>query len=47
VPDTAIAEALTCSVCGDPMLEPAELCGFCIDERAEEDARDETDEISA
>jgi hypothetical protein len=50
VPDTAIAEALICSACGDPMLEPADLCGFCVEERAEADALelpdDDSEEIS-
>jgi hypothetical protein len=39
VPETAatVELTLTCSECGDQLLEPAELCGFCIEEREERD----------
>lgn len=28
-------DKLICGGCGDQLLEPAELCGFCIEEREE------------
>jgi hypothetical protein len=34
--DVAAGRAVfTCSECGAPLIEPAELCGFCEHEQAE------------
>lgn len=34
-------DRLICDECGDQLLEPAELCGFCIEEREDLEERDD------
>lgn len=31
-PETAVSCGAECERCGNPMIEPAELCGFCVEE---------------